>query len=76
MGVSFMFEEKVGSKDLANRSASRRLNLSDHFWLSSAIFWSVSDLFPTGLVAFEVEGLSFFDFFSGGATVVGDLTVP
>ena len=30
----------------------------------------------TGLEDFEVEGFSFFDFFSGGATGEGDLTVP
>ena len=73
--MTFTLEEKVGSKDLSNRSSSRRLNLSDHFWSSSAILLSVFDLVPTGLVDLEVEGLSFFHLFSGGATV-GDLTAP
>ena len=73
--VIFTLEEKVGSKDLANRSASKWLNLSDHFWSNSAIFLSVLDLLLAGL-ALEVDGFSFLDFFSGGATVVSDLTVP
>ena len=72
--MTFTFEEKVGSQDLANRSASKRMNLSDHFWSSSAILLSVLDLLSTGL-ALEVDGFS-LDFFSGEAIIVGDLTVP
>ena len=76
VGVTLTFEEKVGSKDLAKSNASRWLNLSDHFWSSSAILLSVSSLVLTGLEDFEVENFSFLDFFCGAATAEGDLTVP
>ena len=57
-------DEKAGCKVLDNRSASSRLNRSDHFWSSSAIFVSVELLSEDFMV---LEGnLSFFTFFSGG----------
>ena len=46
------------------RRASKQLNLSDHFWSSSSIFLSVADLLLVGFLDLEVEGLSFFVFFS------------
>ena len=66
-------DEKAGCKVLDNRSASSRLNRSDHFWSSSAIFVSLELLSEDFLV---LEGnLSFFTFFSGGTDEEdGDLT--
>ena len=63
-GATFTVEEKVGGKLFDNSNASRRLNLSDHFWSNSSIFLSV-DL-STDFFDFEVVGLSFFSFLSGG----------
>ena len=56
--------------------ASNLLNLSDHFSSSSAILESTVELLAVDLTALDVEAFSFFAFFSGGATVGGDFTVP
>ena len=47
----------------------RRLNLSDHFWSNSSIFLSVD--FSTDFLDFEVDGLSFLGFLSGGEETEG-----
>ena len=63
-GVTFTADEKVGGKLFDNHNSSRRLNLSDHFWSNSPIFLSVD--FTTDFLDFEVDGLSFLGFLSGG----------
>ena len=78
VGITLTVEEKVGSKVLAMRRASRRLNLSDHFWSRTGIFVSVADLFSDFMdlsepdFASEVEGLSFLGFFPKGSLTLGD----
>ena len=59
VGVTFTVVEKVGFKVLAMRTASRRLNLSDHFWSSSAIFISVVDLLSAGFTDLSVLNFPF-----------------
>ena len=49
-GVTLTSDEKAGYKVLENRSASSRLNRSDHFWSSSVIFVSVELLSEDFLV--------------------------
>ena len=68
-GATFISEEKVGGKLFDNSNASRRLNLSDHFWSNSSIFLSV-DL-STDFLDFEVDDLSFLGFLSGGEETEG-----
>ena len=69
-GATFTVEEKVGGKLLDISSASKQLNLSDHFWSNSSIFLSVADL-STDFLDFEVVGLSFLSFLSGGEETTG-----
>ena len=68
MGVTFTFEEKVGSKLLAIIKASRRLKCSDHLLSISANFSSVLcfDIFVEGDFFFLLFLLSFLGFLSGG----------
>ena len=68
-------EEKTGCRVLANKSASSRLNQSDHFWSSSAILVSAELL--CRFLGFRWQlFFEFLDFFSGGADEDdGDLTV-
>ena len=61
--VTLTVEENVGCKVHAMRRASRRLNLSDHFWSSSTIFVSVADLLSDlTVLVLEVVGLSILGF--------------
>ena len=78
MGVTFTFEEKVGSKLLAIIKASRRLKRSDHLLSISANFSSVLcfDIFVEGDFSFLLFLLSFLGFLSGGGTGAGDFTDP
>ena len=69
-GATFTVEEKVGGKLFNKSNASRRLNLSDHFWSNSSIFSSVVDL-STDFFDFEVVGLSFLSFLSSGEETTG-----
>ena len=68
-GATFTAEEKVSGKFFDNSNVSWRLNLSDHFWSNSSIFLSV-DL-STDFFNFEVHGLSFLSFLSGGEETEG-----
>ena len=62
VGVTLTADE-VGGKDLDTRSASKRLNLSDHFLSNSSIFFSED--FSTVFLDLVADGLSFLTFFSG-----------
>ena len=74
VGVTLITNEKIGGKDLDMRSASKRLNLSDHFLSNSSIFLSVVflDLVADGL------SLTFFSGTDSGGedTETLSLTVP
>ena len=67
VGVTLTLAE-VGSIVLANKRTSNLLNLSDHFWSSSAICESTFELLAIGLTALEVD--------RSRATVGGNFTVP
>ena len=79
VGVTLTADEKVSGKDLDMRSASKRLNLSDHFLSNSSIFLSV-DL-STVFLDLVTDFFPFLTFFlctdSGGEdTETLSLTAP
>ena len=77
VGVTLTVDENVGSNVLAMRRASRQLNLSDHFWLSSVILVSVADLLSNlTVLALEVVGSSFLGFLLDSSLTLGDCKSP